>query len=92
VIVRILGEGQLDVPEGELDGLNELDTNLLRAVDSGDEAAFRAALTALLERVRQVGTPLPDPVLKPSDLVLPGPEASVDEVRELLSDEGLIPG
>jgi hypothetical protein len=92
VIVRILGEGQVEVPDGELVGLNELDATLLKAVDSKDEKAFRDALSALLGRVREVGSRLPDDVLKPSDLVLPSADASVEDVRELLSDEGLIPG
>jgi hypothetical protein len=35
---------------------------------------------------------LPDEEIVPSDLVLPSSDASLDEVRELLGDEGLIPG
>ncbi len=34
----------------------------------------------------------PDDSLEPSELILPAPEASLEEVRELLSDDGLIPG
>jgi len=92
VIVRILGEGQLDVPDGELDGLNTLDDALQAAVDGGDEARFAESLTALLTRVREVGKPLPVDEIVPSDLVLPSSDASLAEVRELLGDEGLIPG
>lgn len=92
MIVRILGEGQLEVPDGEVDGLNELDAVLQSAVDAQDETAFRSALTALLERVRATGVPLPDDQLVPSELLLPDSEADLAEVRELLGDEGLIPG
>ncbi len=92
MIVRILGEGQFDVPEHALDGLNELDSDLGSAVESGDEATFRTALSALLGRIHQVGTRMPDDTLVPSDLVLPGSDADLAEVRELLGDEGLIPG
>ena len=92
MIVRILGEGQRDVPDAELDGLNALDDAVQTAVDGGDEARFAESLTALLTRVREVGTPLPDDELVPSDLVLPSSDASLAEVRELLGDEGLIPG
>jgi hypothetical protein len=49
-------------------------------------------LTALLARVREVGKPLPDEEIVPSELVLPSSDASLAEVRELLGDEGLIPG
>ena len=37
MIVRILGEGQLSVPDAEMTGLNELDDALGEAVESGDE-------------------------------------------------------
>jgi hypothetical protein len=92
VIVRILGEGQVDVPDGELESLNNLDDALQDAVDGGDEASFTQSLAALLSRVRQVGRPLPDDEIVSSDLVLPSADASLAEVRELLGDEGLIPG
>jgi hypothetical protein len=92
VIVRILGEGQLDVPEGELDSLNALDTELQSAVEADDDERFTQSLVALLSRVREVGTPLPDEEIVPSELVLPSADASLAEVRALLGDEGLIPG
>lgn len=92
MIVRILGEGQLDVPDAELDELNRLDDAVQDAVQAGDEARFADALAGLLARVRKSGAPLPADMLVPSDLVLPSPDASLPEVRELLGDEGLIPG
>jgi hypothetical protein len=92
VIVRILGEGQRRVDDGAMEGLNTLDGELVAAVDTGDDEAFKAALTALLDKVREVGAPLPDDEIVPSDLVLPTSDASLAEVRELLGDEGLIPG
>jgi hypothetical protein len=92
VIVRILGEGQLDVPDTELEELNRLDDALQDAIQADDEQRFRDALAALLGRVREVGVELPADSLVPSELVLPTPDASLPEVRELLSDEGLIPG
>ena len=92
MIVRILGEGQLSVDDGDLEGLNALDSELIAAVDSGDADGFSSALSSLLNKVRQVGKPLPADEIVPSDLVLPSADASLDEVRELLGDEGLIPG
>ena len=92
MIVRILGEGQVDVPDGELDSLNGLDDAVQAAVEGGDEEQFLQSLVALMARVREVGRPVPDDELVPSDLVLPSADASLAEVRELLSDDGLIPG
>jgi hypothetical protein len=92
VIVRILGEGQLAVDDADIAGLNTFDDDLLRAVDSGDEASFVAALGALLARVRELGSPVADDEIVPSELILPSPDASLTEVKALLTDEGLIPG
>ena len=92
MIVRILGEGQFEVAESELDSLNQLDGAVESAVESGDTEAFTAALTALLDGVRRVGSVLAVDSLEDSDLILPPSDATLEEVRELLSDEGLIPG
>jgi hypothetical protein len=92
VIIRILGEGQLDVSAGALDELNELDSALQQAVDADDAEAFDGALGNLLARVRELGKPLPDDHIEPSELVLPSADASLAEVKELLTEEGLIPG
>ena len=92
MIVRILGEGQREVPDAELDGLNALDERVEQAVEAGDEATFGEALSALLDAVRSAGTPLPDDSLEDSDLILPPSDATLAEVRALLTDDGLIPG
>ncbi|MGH3097084.1 MAG: PspA-associated protein PspAA [Streptosporangiales bacterium] len=92
MIVRILGDNQYDVGDGEVDGLNSLDNDLQRAVDAGDEVAFRTAMTALATKVRSVGTKLPDDALVPSDALLPPEDANLSEVAEMLQEEGLIPG
>ena len=92
VIVRILGEGQFDIDDAATSELNRLDTELEAAVDRNDEAAFTAALHGLLDQVRAQGSPLPVDTLEESDLILPPQDASMDEVRRMLTDEGLIPG
>jgi hypothetical protein len=92
VIVRILGEGQLQVDDSLTGELNELDAKLEAAVNSGDEPAFKQALDALLGRVRLAGTPVPADMLAPSDLIMPQADATRDDVRKLMTDDGLIPG
>jgi hypothetical protein len=92
MIVRILGEGQLEVPDSAADELNGLDRDLEAAVERTDEAAFRSALAALLAKVREVGSPANAAELRPSELIIPHDDATMTDVRRLLSDEGLIPG
>ena len=92
MIVRILGEGQFRVDDAATAELNQLDAALETAVEHGDQAAFADALTNLLARVRADGSPLPPDILESSELILPHEDSSMDEVRKLLTDEGLIPG
>ena len=92
MIVRILGEGQWELSDEQLSSLNELDSAVESAVDGGDEDTFRGSLETLLDAVRSTGVPLPDESLEDSDLILPPSDATIDEVRELLNDDGLIPG
>ena len=92
MIVRILGEGQFRVDDAASTELNRLDADLETAVEHSDEAAFADALNRLLAQVRAQGSPLPPDILESSDLILPHQDSSMDEVRKLLTDEGLIPG
>lgn len=92
MIVRILGEGQFDVPDSDLDRLNEFDDELTKAIETGDHDRFATALRTLLTAVRSHATPHDLDTLDQSDLVLPGPDSSLEQVRELLTEEGLIPG
>ncbi|MFJ8532666.1 hypothetical protein [Streptomyces sp. NPDC093591] len=92
MIVRIMGEGQVKLSDSHLPELNKLDDELLVEMENGDGPGFRRTLDALLAKVRELGEPLPDDSLEPSELILPSPDATLEEVRELLSDDGLIPG
>lgn len=92
MIVRILGEGQYDVADGHIDALNRLDATLESAVENGDEETYRSTLDELLTAIRVAGSQLPDDSLQESQLVLPPADATLEEVREMLGDEGLIPG
>ena len=92
MIVRIMGEGQVRLADSHLTELNKLDDVLLQEVEKGDGPGFRRTLEALLTKVRELGEPLPDDSLEPSELILPSQDATLEEVRDLLRDDGLIPG
>ncbi|MEU5085949.1 hypothetical protein [Streptomyces sp. NPDC021356] len=92
MIVRIMGEGQVRLADGHFTELNRLDDELLAEVEKGDGPGFHRTLAALLAKVRELGDPLPDDALEPSELILPAADATLEEVRDMLSDDGLIPG
>ncbi|WP_151081778.1 PspA-associated protein PspAA [Nocardioides cynanchi] len=92
MIVRILGEGQYDLSDEAVSALNDLDAQVESAVEAGDEHAFAGALTSLLDGVRTAGVAHDADSLEPSDLILPMADATLAEVRDMLSGDGLIPG
>jgi hypothetical protein len=89
MIVRILGEGQFEIPDEAMERLNELDDALEAALE--DPEGFPPALGALLDSVRAAGRQLADDELVESEVILPAAESSAAEVRALFTDEGLIP-
>ena len=89
MIIRISGEGQYRLDDTAQARINELDDALEASLDG---PGFTDALAALIAEVRTIGQPLSDEELVPSDVVLPPADATVDEVRAMLTDEGLIPG
>lgn len=91
MIARVLGVGQYELPEASSEMLNKLDDSLSRAVEAHDEEAFRQELGALVAAVKEQGKELPDDFLGASDFVIPGPDATIEDVEELLGEEGLIP-
>ena len=91
MIVRILTEGQFNLPGAFMDELNALDNQLVEVVEEDDSERFGPALKALLDLVRENGTPVPVEELVESDLVLPEPDITLKEAEELFVGEGLVP-
>lgn len=95
MIIRIMGLGQWTMDPDQLMSLNDLDEAVEQAVADGDQEALRSALQSLVTGVQATGTAVPDDVIVESDLVLPDPDATVDEVKALLDSTqefyGLLP-
>jgi PspAA-like protein len=91
VIVRLMGEGQYRVDDSLLERLNELDGRASAAVDAGDESKLGSTLDEMVALVQKEGERLPDEDLSPSDAIVPPSDLTLEETRELMSDEGLIP-
>jgi hypothetical protein len=91
MIVRISGEGQWRLADAEKDGLNELETAVITAVDACDEEAYRSSFVALLDRVRAAGEQIGDDELEGSDVILPPSDTTLKEAAADFSGEGLIP-
>ena len=86
MIVRILGEGQFRLDDDASAKLTVLDKDVDAAVHAGDEAVFKMALGAAVKLVREEGLPVPDDEFVTADYILPFSDATIDEVRKLLTD------
>ncbi|HEX2053388.1 MAG TPA: hypothetical protein VHJ78_06660 [Actinomycetota bacterium] len=91
MIIRILGVGQYEVPDEAVSELNALDDALTGPIEQHDDQALHSGLQKILDAVQRLGSRVPDDFLGPSDLLMPGPDSTVDDIRELLTEEGLIP-
>ena len=91
MIVRLMGDGQYQVDDSILDGLNELDAQVEQAVQQGDEESLRRLLSTMASSVREHGERLPDDDLSASDAIIPPEDLSLDEAKQLFDGEGLIP-
>ncbi len=83
MIVRIATEGQYRVDSGTLDRIDDLDNRLMAAMASEDEAEFHRLLHEMADVVRGQGQPVPAQEIVESDLVVPPPDTSIREARQL---------
>ncbi|MFW6597070.1 PspA-associated protein PspAA [Propionibacteriaceae bacterium Y2011] len=92
MIIRILGEGQFRIPDdAALAEINSADEAIEAALESEDETELQRALQGVHDAIIRVGSPLAVDELRGSDIIMPGVDATVAEVRELLGGDGLVP-
>ena len=91
MIVRIATESQYRLPDDDAAQLNELDNEVVAAVEAGDEDRFHEVFEQMLDLVRQAGQPLDEDELAESDVILPPPDTSFVEAAEDFTGDGLIP-
>jgi len=91
VIVRLMGEGQYRVGDDLRDRLNELDDRAGAALEANDETELDRTLDEMFELVRREGEKLPDDDLSTSDALVPPSDLTLEESRQLMSQEGFIP-
>jgi hypothetical protein len=91
VIVRIATESQYRLPDDEAAQLNELDNEVVAAVEAGEEDRFHELFEQMLDLVRRAGQPLDEDELAESDVILPPPDTSFVEAAAEFTGDGLIP-
>jgi len=83
VIVRIATEDQYEVSQTDYERVNDLDNAVVAAVEAGDEERFHTVFDSLLDFVRSEGHPVADDVLEESDVILPPPDLTFEDLTAL---------
>ncbi len=87
MIVRLMGEGQYEFDKRHLDVVNKIDNNIVKIVNRGDEKAvkitFRIEFNKLTDYVRRNGKKIPHEIIKPSDLIIPPADLTLEEARKI---------
>ena len=92
MIIRITSEDQFNLPGSFVDQLNEIDNELVEAVEAADRSSYNTLLKKMLDLVRTEGSPLPVDEIVESDLILPESDLTLEEAQVLFVGEGLLPG
>lgn len=91
MIVRISGEDQYELPDGDSEQLNELEKAVVSVVEGGREDGFAEAYKTLLDYVRTHGKRIGDEELEVSEVILPPADLTFEEAGREFTGEGLIP-
>ena len=91
MIVRIATERQYRLPDEDAERLNDLDNQVVAAIEAGDEDRYHELFEQMLDLVRAEGQPLDEDELAGSDVILPPPDTSFVEAAAEFTGEGLIP-
>jgi hypothetical protein len=86
-----MGEGQYRVDDALLERLNALDDEATAALEASNETELDRRLEEMFALVRSKGEPLADDDLSASDVIIPPADLTLEETRQLVSHEGLIP-
>ena len=91
MIIRILTEGQWRFPAAMLDDLNDIDNAIVDVLAEDDEGEFRNLLDKMIAMVKENGTPLELDELEESDAIIPEPDITIEEAKELFVGSGIVP-
>jgi hypothetical protein len=90
MIVRLMGEGQYEIDKKHVDEINKIDNDLVKIVNKGDEKTFKVEFKKLNDTVRKYGKPLSNDILKPSEVIIPPSDISIEDAKKIFKGEGLI--
>ena len=91
MIVRLMGEGQYELEKKHVDEVNKIDNNIVNIVNKGNEKDFMTEFAKLSDYVRKNGKKISDDVIKPSGIIIPPSDLTLDEAKKIFAGDGLFP-
>ena len=91
MIVRLMNLGQYRVSDELRSRLDDLDAKAVEALERDDEQTLDGYLEEMWALVQREGEELPPENLSPSDVIIPPADLTLEETRQLFSEDGLIP-
>ncbi|KGK98016.1 hypothetical protein LI82_09725 [Methanococcoides methylutens] len=90
MIIRIMGEGQFEVPGSLFDELNIIDNRIVELVAKENEADYRTELSRLINVIKSNGKQLDDASIVESNIIVPPEDLSLQEAKEIFTGSGLL--
>ena len=89
MIIRIMGEGQYDVPGSIFDELNVIDNRIVDLVAGENEAEYRMELLNLIETIKSKGKLVEASTIVESDIIVPPDDLSLQEAKDIFTGSGI---
>ncbi len=87
IVIRITGNSVFELPASVKPALDALDETLDNAITHNDQDAFSKAAEELIKLIRAMGKELPETDLRPSDLIVPSQDMTIEQAKKMLEDE-----
>lgn len=91
-IVRVIGHGQFRVSNRTAKKISKIDNELIKIIEMREqgEKKYSRRVAELLGLVKKDGLPIEHKEIIQSDIIVPGADISIEEAKNLFTDQPLI--
>lgn len=89
MIIRIVSEGQYEIPSSFFDELNAIDNSIVELVSQGNEIEYREELSKLIDMIKTNGKQLDDSDIVESNIIVPPSDLTFEEAKEIFIGVGV---
>ena len=89
MIIRIVSEGQYEIPSSLFDELNAIDNTIVELVSKGNEEEYGKELSKLIDMIKTNGKQLDDSDIVESNIIVPPGDLTFEEAKEIFTGVGV---